>query len=299
MTQKPIQQSIEPHKIRADLNTQAREKTCEDTVREYAEAMENGRRFPPIVAFYDVETDLYILADGFHRLFAHLQARPNDPIIIEQYLGNVKDALCYAICANQSHGLKRSSGDKRRAVERYLLELDGARESDRQLAEKIGVSHVTVFQVRKSLVAGGRLLSVNSRIGADGRTYNIANIGKMPVNDGICGGCGHYESPRCTISGAVRSPTDASCERFIVREDEEPDTVEDIEPEIGDPSYDDEYVPKEVRHRVSRLKHGEYIDVPLSKTNTDLAVVEIRRYFDDNYLAALAQSAIKLIKETD
>lgn len=298
MNSKPIQQSIDPRLIRADMNTQAREKTCGDTVKEYAEAMENGKRFPPITVFLDIENETYILADGFHRLFAHLRAKPNDTIIVEQYLGGYKDALRYAICANQSHGLKRSNADKRKAVERYLLELDGADESDRQIAEAVGVAHVTVFRTRNALVADGRLLQRNSRIGADGRTYNISNIGKTPAETHICGGCHHYESPRCTIEGVVRAPTDPVCEEFVVREEEEPDTVEDREPEFGDPNDDDEYIPKEVRHRVGRLKHGRYVRVPLSVTDTDRAAAEIRHYFNDNYLAALAQSALKLLKES-
>ena len=88
MNQKPIQQSIDPRLIRTDLNTEARGETSEETIREYAEEMENGTRFPPITVYFDVENTLYILADGFHRLFAHLRVKPNDPIIVEQYLGD-------------------------------------------------------------------------------------------------------------------------------------------------------------------------------------------------------------------
>ena len=279
--------------IRSDLNTQAREKTCEETIREYAEAMEDGKRFPPITVFLDIDNDQYILADGFHRLFAHLRAKPNDQIIIEQYLGNVKDALRYAVCANQSHGLKRTYGDKRRAVERYLLELDGVNESDSQISKKVGVVHTTVCRVRKKLELDGRLVQCTSRVGADGRTYNVSNISKTPEPTHICGGCGLYESPRCTIEGVVRAPTDPACETFVPR-DEVPGQVEEKESEIGDDSDDDDT--KNVRPCVSRLKRGEYIEVPLSRTNTDHAAVQIRHYFDENYLAALAQSAIKLLK---
>ena len=118
MNQKPIPQRIDPHLIRMDLDTQAREKTCENTVQEYAEAMENGVTFPPVAVFFDTDTQEYILADGFHRLLAHLRTKPNDQIAIDQYLGNIKDALRYAVCANKSHGLKRTYGDKRRAIER-------------------------------------------------------------------------------------------------------------------------------------------------------------------------------------
>ena len=298
MNPKPIQQSIDPRLVRTDLNTQAREKTCDVTVREYAEAMESGRRFPPIIVFLDIENDLYILADGFHRLFAHLRTKPNDPIIVEQYLGNVKDALRYAVCANQSHGLKRTNGDKRKAIERYMLELEGASESDRCIAKKISVCFKYVGNIRRRLIVEKRLCTVHSRIGADGRTYNISNIGQQSDTEKICGGCGHYESPYCIIEGVVRAPIDPACEEFVVREDEEPDTVEDTKPEIGEPGDADEYIPKEVKRRAGRRKRGEYVNVPLSRTNTDHAASKIRLYFDDNYLAALAQSSLKLLKES-
>ena len=295
---KPIQQSLDPRKIRSDLNTQSREKTCDETVREYAEAMENGKRFPPIIVFFDLENDQYILADGFHRLFAHLRARPNDPIIAEQYLGNAEDAQWYSIGANKSHGLKRSNADKRNAVTLALLHPKGVTTSNRKIAGHVGVVQMTVLRIRKALVSEGRLAQSASRVGADGRTYNISNIGKNQTCETICGGCGHYESPRCIIEGVIHAPNDPACEEFVLKGEEEPDMVADMEPEFGAPGHEDEYIPKKVRHRAARRKRGEYIEVPLSKTNTDYAAATIRHYFDDNYLAALAQSALKLLKES-
>jgi len=296
MNQKPIQQALDPRLIRADLNTQAREKTCEDTVREYAEAMESGKRFPPIIVFFDIENAIYILADGFHRLFAHLRAQPNDLIIVEQYLGSFKDALRYAVCTNQSHGLKRTNGDKRRAVERYLLELNEENESDRQIAGRVGVGNEMVSRVRRLLIAEDRLCDSHSRVGADGRMYNVSNIGKTPVENYICGGCGHYKSPRCLMDDETYAPTDSACEDFVPI----PKPKEEPQPEDGNTPIDTRiYQPKEVHHRAGRRKKGEYIAVPLSKTNTDHAAADIRHYFDDNYLAALAQSALKLLKESD
>ena len=284
--------------IRTDLNTQARKANSDETIREYAELMESGTRFPPIIVFFDIENEIYILGDGFHRLFAHLRAKPNDPIIVEQYLGNVQDAQWYSIGANKSHGLRRSNEDKRNAVELAFLHPNSVNMSDRQVAEHVGVCHQMVSVARKRLIAEGRLSTVDSRIGKDGRVYNISNIAKMQAQTHICGGCGHYESPECIIEGVIRAPTDLACDEFVARREETPDTVEDMEPEIRDPGFDDEYIPKEVRHRVGRLKKGQYVRVPLSVTDTDRAAAEIRHYFDENYLAALAQSALKLLKES-
>ena len=298
MNSKPIQQSIDPRLIKTDLNTQARGETSDETIREYAEAMENGTRFPPITVFLDLENEQYILADGFHRLFAHLRVKPNDPIITEQYLGDFWAAQWYSICANQSHGFRRTNKHKRNAIELAFFNPNGAGKTDGALSDELGLSPQFVQKVRKEMEADGRLTIVESRIGKDGRVYNISNIGKAPEQTYICGGCGHYESPHCIIEGVIRAPTDPVCGEFVIREEEEPDTVEDMEPEFGDPGDDDEYIPKEVRHRVGRLKPDKYVRVPLSATNTDHAAAEIRHYFDDNYLAALAQSALKLLKDS-
>ena len=89
------------------------------------------------------------------------------------------------------------------------------------------------------------------------------------------------------------APINPACQHFI------PIPEEEHEPEEDDKPIDTRiYQPKEVRRRVGRLKRGKYVKVPLSKTDTDNAAVAIRDYFDANYLAALAQSALKLLKES-
>ena len=41
--------------IRLDLSTQVRLKTDNEVVTDYAEAMERGDKFPPVVVFFDGE----------------------------------------------------------------------------------------------------------------------------------------------------------------------------------------------------------------------------------------------------
>jgi uncharacterized ParB-like nuclease family protein len=55
--------------IRLDGGTQARVKTNQATIDEYAEAMASGASFPAIVVFEDRENLLW-LGDGFHRVAA-------------------------------------------------------------------------------------------------------------------------------------------------------------------------------------------------------------------------------------
>jgi len=107
---------IDPKRIRTDLGTQMRIAMNEEVVKEYAEAMQAGCEFPPLRAFFDEPNDLIILVDGFHRLAAHNQVRPNDQIRVELVFGTAEDAQWESIGANKSHGLRRSNEDKRNAI---------------------------------------------------------------------------------------------------------------------------------------------------------------------------------------
>ena len=64
--------------IRRDGGTQPRSKLHRETTELYTERMREGDEFPPVTVFFDGHE--YWLADGFHRVEAWLQARPNEPI---------------------------------------------------------------------------------------------------------------------------------------------------------------------------------------------------------------------------
>lgn len=295
MNKKPVPQRIDPHLVRMDLNTHARKAIDTNCVTEYAEAMERGTVFPPLTVFFNIAAGEYVLADGFLRLSAHLQTKPNDLISVEQYLGTAKDALRYAVGANKSHGLRRTNEDKRNAVELYFTELEGGELSDRQVAEYVGVSFALAASARKKLVQEGRLQESCSRTGRDGRTINTANIGKTAENTDFCGGCRHYKRGGCLLDGEDYPPTNPACGEFgvpltpISARDEGVDIICKYDPNE----------PQEVRHRTARRHKGEYVRVPLDKTNTDRAAVEIRLFLGENYLASLAQSALKILKDED
>ena len=91
-------------------------------------------------------------------------------------------------------------------------------------------------------------------------------------------------------------PSEAACPDYIEirqqaarpEDDEENYSEEDLLPD--EPK-------KPVAHRAARRKKGEYVEVALSRSCTDLAAVEIREMLGDGYLAALAQSALKILKD--
>lgn len=132
--------------IRRDGGTQARVGMDDAVVQEYAEALTNSAILPPAVVFFDGAA--YWLADGWHRDAAYaLIGAVTMPCEIHD--GTLSDAKLYAYAANQSHGLRRSNADKRKAVEGMLR--DFADWSDSRIARHVGVHHSTVAQHRSSL----------------------------------------------------------------------------------------------------------------------------------------------------
>jgi hypothetical protein len=141
------------------------------TVSDYAEDMKNGQTFPPLSVVFDGEH--YWLWDGFHRLAAHVKNEAKF-VACEVRQGKVEEARWLALGANKNHGLRRTNADKRRAVEMALK--SRPKMSDRAIAEHCGVSHQTVCNHREALSKVDS--QPDTRTGRDGRTINVANIGK-------------------------------------------------------------------------------------------------------------------------
>lgn len=118
-------------------------------VAEYAEAMEGGAAFPPIVVYFDGEG--YWVADGFHRIAAARQLGQETirAVVTE---GGRREAVLHACGANANHGLRRTHADKRRAIEALLRDPEWSRWSDRAIGKQCGVDHKTVARVRREEV---------------------------------------------------------------------------------------------------------------------------------------------------
>jgi hypothetical protein len=161
--------------LRLDGDTQPRETINYSVVEEYAERIQAGDKFPPVVAFFDGEH--YWLGDGFHRVYAHQSVGLED---VEAGIrpGSRADAVWFACSANRAHGLRRGNADKRRAVTMALASPQAQGMSDRQLAEHCGVGHVFVGMVRKELAGvHGEHVEGGVRTGRDGKQYAL-NSGK-------------------------------------------------------------------------------------------------------------------------
>lgn len=139
--------SLDLDAIRVDGGTQPRAIIDMAVVEDYAQAIGDGAKLPPVTAFYDGSE--YWLADGFHRWHAH-KALGLAEIETDVHQGTRRDAVLFSVGANAAHGLRRSNEDKRRAVLTLLNDPEWAQWSDREIARRCGVAHPFVGKLRPS-----------------------------------------------------------------------------------------------------------------------------------------------------
>jgi uncharacterized ParB-like nuclease family protein len=153
--------------IVTDAGTQVRAGLNETTVADYAEALADGAKFPPVIVFHDGSR--YIAADGFHRIHAAMRIGTTQ-IECDVRKGSKSDALKFALGCNAHHGLRRTNADKRRAVEIAVKEF--GKLSDLALAGICAVNRELVADVRKAHLLDSSRSAIppvpQTRIGRDG-----------------------------------------------------------------------------------------------------------------------------------
>ena len=146
--------------------TQARVRTNDDAIESYAEEMNAGVVFPPIVVYFD--GTVYWLADGFHRYLAAKRVG-RTTILAEVNAGGRTDALRHALGANATNGVYRTNDDKRNAVEIALEEWPDL--ANPVIAEICRVSAELVRRRRTELTQAGKLQRSERVTGRDGKEY--------------------------------------------------------------------------------------------------------------------------------
>lgn len=167
---------IRPQDVVTTGGTQSRVALCEDTVATYAEAMKSGSTLPPIVVYHDGST--YWLADGFHRLMAHIR-NGADWLAADVRQGTRREAVLHSVGSNAEHGLPRTNADKRHAVLLLLKDEEWGQWADREIARRCYVAASFVGDLR------ARICSPTTdkhprKAERNGTTYvqNTANIGR-------------------------------------------------------------------------------------------------------------------------
>ena len=134
--------------IRTDGETQQRV-TCDSfTVEQYAELMQRGVVFPPVLVWNDGEC--YWLVDGFHRLAA-ARRLSRTTITAEICFGSLSDAQWQSYGANSTHGLRRNRDDIQLVISRALQHPKAATISNVELAHHLGIPETTLRRWRSRL----------------------------------------------------------------------------------------------------------------------------------------------------
>lgn len=140
--------------IEATAATQVRVRIDRQMVEQYTEDFQNGAAFPPLVCFREENSDRIILADGFHRHRAAVNA-DREEIGCFIYTGNMRDALMYALGSNAEHGFRRTKADKRHAIEMALKDPELSQLSNKEIADICRVSDRTVRKILNEQLAAG------------------------------------------------------------------------------------------------------------------------------------------------
>jgi hypothetical protein len=131
-----------------DKGTQPRAEISQETVDDYALAMENGDKFPPVTVFNDGV--FHYLADGFHRYFGY---KANGLTSIEAivHTGTLREAQFYAWKANNKHGNRLKAEDIRAILRIMLVDEVYSKWSNNHIAKELGISSMTVGRVRVAM----------------------------------------------------------------------------------------------------------------------------------------------------
>lgn len=215
-------------RIRRDGGTQSRAELNHEVVEEYGDAMLAGTVFDPVVVFHDGTE--YWLADGFHRCEAASAAGLAE-LHVDVRQGTRRDAVLYSVGANARHGLRRTSADKRRAVEVLLADAEWNTWSDRKIAEACGVGYTLVATVRKRSLpeTGSEPRRFVTRHGTEA-VMNTANIGRSPAAPSA------PPAPPPVDLDAERKKRDAAVELATVAERALDEAVRAVRAAIAEPA---------------------------------------------------------------
>ena len=158
--------------IRLDGDTQSRVGAVdENVVAQYAEAMQNGATFPPVVLFHD--DGGYWVGSGWHRIAAYDEVGTIN-IPAEVRSGGMRDAKLFAMGTNSKHGRPRTNADKRKNVNDLLNDKEWSSKSNCWMAKACDVAESFIRKIKKER----GISTSHSAKCQDGRVMNTGNIGR-------------------------------------------------------------------------------------------------------------------------
>jgi len=134
-------------KIQLHEKLQNRNEISQQAVDEYAEAMQEGDKFPPMLIYFDGIN--HLLVDGFHRYHAYKKNGDED-VECEVENATFRDAQLKAAGVNYDHGIQRTNADKWKAVGFMVDDFELSQWSNSEIARHCHVSPTFVSTVRLS-----------------------------------------------------------------------------------------------------------------------------------------------------
>lgn len=167
-------------KIDWDTDTQSRICVDPEAVADYKRSRQDKVKFPPITVYHD--HGKYYIADGWHRTIVEKEL-DNEWISAEIVEGDKRDAVLHSCGANSNHGLRRSSADKRKAINTLLADEEWRKWSNREIARKCGVDEKTVRKCRESFRSSADYPQMEVKAVRNGKEFTVTtkNIGKKEV----------------------------------------------------------------------------------------------------------------------
>lgn len=137
----------------------------------------------PMVVFFIIEQQRYVVIDCWHRLQGWVLAFGDKPLQFAVVEGTEAQAHAAALGANPGHGIPRSNDDKvkvvKEALERYTR--PSGRLSDQLVARICGVSAAMVGKWRQRLEAAAIIPATDNVTTGNGRVMQTASIGNKPA----------------------------------------------------------------------------------------------------------------------
>jgi ParB-like chromosome segregation protein Spo0J len=156
--------------IRTDGGTQVRAELVQSQVDEYASQMREGDQFPPLDVFHDGSE--YWLADGFHRYFAQ-KANAEMEVECTVHQGTIRDALWFAIAANNNRGLDLTYKERRANAEKLLRDDVWGQLRYSEIARHVGLSKMTLSRIAREILGEGEQSEVKTVKRKDGTEYKV------------------------------------------------------------------------------------------------------------------------------
>ena len=161
---------------------QSREEIDQEMVDIFAEDMLHGDKFPPVLIY--VVNGEKLIADGFHRYFAHKKNNKTS-IEVDERASDLDSYILKCTSANNNHGKRPTDKDKIKSLERILLLDEVTLWQDKDIARHIGVSVSFVYKHREKKPEAITYVRDGKKVTRNRQVKKLKNVIESPLEDEV------------------------------------------------------------------------------------------------------------------